>query len=163
MEGMEPGRSNPERRTNCPSGLFSDGVGMSGGGVTIGFKLGVNSVGVGIAMLSEGIVSALVVRVIGPVSMGGVCWGRAMNVLVTLRLSGCLEPGVGGTKGVATVKGLRRVNKGFSFSSSSIIGWGFVLLSRLALFLGRSWSISCACSAGGSETRCESRRGSDGD
>jgi hypothetical protein len=68
-----------------------------------------------------------------------------MNVLVTLCLSGCLEPGVGGTNGVATVKGLRRVNKGFSFSSSSIVGCGLVFL---ALFFGRSWSISCASSAG---------------
>jgi len=85
-----------------------------------------------------------------------------MNVLVTVGLSGCLEPGVGGTNGVATVKGLRRVNKGFSFSSSSIIGCGFDFLSRLALFLGRSWSISCACSAGGSETKCESRGSDDG-
>ena len=86
-----------------------------------------------------------------------------MNVLVTLGFSGCLGPGAGGTKGVATVKELRRVNNGFSLNSSSIIGWGFVFLSRLALFLGRSWSISCAHSAGGSETRCESRRGGDGD
>ena len=86
-----------------------------------------------------------------------------MNVLVTDCLSGCPGSGVGGTKGVTTVKGLRRVNRGFSLSSSSIIGWGLVFLSRLALFLGRSWSISCACSAGGSESRCESRRGSDGD
>jgi hypothetical protein len=75
MVGMEPGRSCLERRTNCPSRLFSSGVGMSRGVVTKGIMLGVNSVGVGIAMLSEGIVSALVVQLLGPVSMGefGVC------------------------------------------------------------------------------------------
>lgn len=72
MEGMEPGRSALERRTDCPSGMLSKGVGMSRGVVKIGIMLGVNSVGVGIAMSSEGIVSALVVRLIGPVSMGGV-------------------------------------------------------------------------------------------
>ena len=69
---MEPGRSIP----NCPSGTSSSiGVGMSRGVVDKGSKLGVNSVGVGIAILSEGIVSALVVRLIGSIVMGrvGVC------------------------------------------------------------------------------------------
>jgi len=43
-----------------------------GRGVEIkGIIPGVNSVGVGIAMLSEGTVSVLVVQLIGPVSMGG--------------------------------------------------------------------------------------------
>ena len=72
MVGIEPGRSSP----NCPSGMSSSiGVGMSRGVVDKGSKLGVNSVGVGIGMLSEGIVSALVVRLIGAIVMGriGVC------------------------------------------------------------------------------------------
>jgi len=60
MVGMEPGRSSPEKRSNCPSGMFSNGVEVSRG-VTTGIMLGVNRVGVGIAMLSEGIVSTFIV------------------------------------------------------------------------------------------------------
>ena len=53
--------------------MFSKGVGESKGVLKkTGIMLGVNSVGVGIAMLSDGIVSALVVRLISLISIGGV-------------------------------------------------------------------------------------------